>query len=294
MLPETGLWADGFTELGYGRDPGLVIFWGLDPQTVARTGNREPFDWSLVSYRTRVEVFNSKGKSVSSEERIVDPPKIEDGLLTGGFPAAVHVLLRKAGDYRVRLEAYPLIEPSAAGLDTLPHRTVEATAHLTHVAPEQSSWQISDLFVVHDMSAWTPGTPRDRTWYEWSLDPAVSRAVTADSNGSYLAFEVQRGRELVPQCQATNCRVVVSVTDEAGGLALQTLRPVPAAFSVSAYVVPIETVALGPGDYVASVEVFEGGESRARERRAFRVRRRVETAAERPGGEDEASPMDSP
>jgi hypothetical protein len=220
----------------------------------------------------RAELFNAEGRRVKSEERIVDPPHLEDGLPRGGFPITLRLLLRESGTYRARLEAYPLVAAEEAGLDSVPRRVIEAEAVLEKHAPTGADWQVSDLLLLRGFQPWRAGSAPERTWHEWVLDPAVSRRISPDSAGSYLAFEVQRGEEPVPHCLRTNCRVTITIYDAAGGLSLQTLRPVPKPFSVSAYLVPIETMALPPGEYEARVEVFEANEKLAAQARRFLVR----------------------
>ena len=272
VLPETGLWADGFTDLAYGRGPGLAILWGLDSATVVRPPGAPEFDWSKVPYQTIVQVFAPDGKRIMDEQKVVDPPHREDGMVVGGFPLIVRSVIRTEGVYRVRLEAYPLMDPAVVGLDSVPRHTVETSATVARVRPEQTEWEISDILILRDMQPWRAGVSPHRTWYDWSFDPSPSRVVEVDSSGAFLAFELQRAREVVPRCQLTNCRVAITVYDDEGGLALQTLRPVPDPDEVSAYVVPIETMALAPGEYQASVDVYEAGEVLTSERRRFRVR----------------------
>lgn len=274
VLPEVGLYADGFTELGYGRAPGLVILWGIDSLAATGSGAARNFDWTKVPYRVRVELFNAKGKRVEKEELIVDPPRLEDGIARGGFPTTVRMLLRKGGVYRARLEAYPLIDPAAAGLDSVPRRVVEVEAELDIYEPTGGGeWRASDLLIVRQLLPWRPGSAPERTWNEWVLNPAVSRRVETDSAGCYLAFEVQRDRVTVPQCQRTNCRVAITVYSADGGVALQVVRPVPDPFSVSAYIVPLQTASLDEGEYEARVEVFEADKTLAAQARRFWVRR---------------------
>ncbi len=272
VLPEVGLWADAFTELGYGRDPGIVVVWGLDPRTATGSGRISEIAWSDIAFRIRVELFHADGRRVTAEDRIVDRPHMVDGVLQGGFPATLHHTLREPGAYRARLEAYALMDASAAGLDSVPRRAVEVETVLEGESPTGDDWRVSDLLLLRDLQTWRPGASRDRSWYEWLLDPAVSRQVDADSAGAFLAFEIQRGQELVPRCRRTNCRVAVTIYDGEGGLMEQTLRAVPQPFSVSAYVVPIQTASLEPGEYEARVEVYEANQLLAWQARRFRVR----------------------
>ena len=219
-----------------------------------------------------MRVYDPKGKKIIDEEKVVDPPRRVGEVLEGGFPLIVRNVIRAEGEYRVRLEAYPLMDPSVAGLDTVPRHVVETTAQVTRVTPEQTDWEISDILVLQDIRPWRPGVSKHRTWYEWDFDPTASRIVEVDSSGAFLAFELQRAQEVVPRCQATHCRVAVTIYDDEDGLMLQTLRPVPGPAAVSAYVVPIETMALQPGEYRATVEVYEGGQLLSESHRQFRVR----------------------
>jgi hypothetical protein len=284
VIPEIGLWADAMTELGYGTRAGLLVWWGLDPSTAVEGSAAAEVDWSQITFRVRVEVFDLEGNRVEKSEKLIDPPESDEFSSRGGFPAAEHVVMDLPGRYRARIEAYPLISAEEVGLDSVPRGVVEVDAKVAERSisggPE---WLISDLMFLDALEDWVPGSPSERTWYEWIIFPSVPRSFVPDSAGAYVAFEIERGEELVPLCARRHCRVVISILDEHGGIVQQALRQVPEAASVSAYVVPFETINMHPGRYHARVEVFEGGSQILSVSRAFATHE----GKEMPAREDE-------
>ena len=285
IIPQIGLWVDGVVELGFTKKTGLILWWSLeknrapgdssgaagaapDSSRLGREASR--IDWSRVTFRIRADVYNTKGKRVEREEALIDPLQVGPEGEDGGFPAPLRVPLR-AGDYRVHLEAYPLISASAAGLDSVPRGTAESTAHVIEISHRVLGWNISDPLFLDSVRRWEPGSPDERTWYDWVVRPNPSRTLSAQSKTGQLAFEVVRSYETVPRCGANTCRVVVTVNDAQGGIVLQELRPVPEPATASAYLVPLDASGLAPGRYSVTIEVFEAMQRQASIRREFSI-----------------------
>ncbi|HEV8480603.1 MAG TPA: hypothetical protein VGR66_07380 [Candidatus Eisenbacteria bacterium] len=268
IIPEMGLWVDGIAELGYAKKTGLVLWWNLEKERV--TAHNSRVDWSRVSFRVRASVYDTTGKQVEKEERLVDP--LQTGLEGehGGFPAPIRIPL-KAGVYRVHLEAYPLISASAAGLDSVPRGVADATAIIPELSHRRVGWSIGDPLFLESAKKWEPGSSDDRTWYDWTVHPNPSRTLSTHGKTGQLAFEVVRSFESVPRCGANTCRVVITVNDAAGGIVLQELRPVPEPATSSAYLVPLDASGLTPGRYSVTIEIFEAKEREAAIRREFSI-----------------------
>jgi hypothetical protein len=232
------------------------------------TGTRD-IDWRRVSFRVRADIGTRDGRSVAQREALVEPLRPE-ALESGGFPMAMHVPLAP-GEYRIRLEAYPLISARDAGLDSLPRGIALVDARVPQAAAGEEGWRLGDVHVFRGVRRWEPGAPPERTWYEWIVAPSVSRTVAADTARAYLAFELSRDVDVVPRCGNNSCRIVVTVRDLEGAVRLQDLRPVPASGAVSAYLIPIEPGQLAPGDYEVLVEIFDGREAQTALSRTFRV-----------------------
>ena len=268
IIPEMGLWVDGIAELGYAKKTGLVLWWNLEKARA--TGKDTRVDWSRVSFRIRAAVYDTTGKQIEKEERLVDPLETSLEGEHGGFPAPIRIPL-KAGTYRVRLEAYPLISASAAGLDSVPRGLAEATAVIPELSHRRVGWSIGDPLFLESARKWEPGSSDDRTWYEWIVHPNPSRTLSIHGKTGQLAFEVVRSFETVPRCGANTCRVVITVNDAQGGIVLQELRPVPEPATSSAYLVPLDTSGLTPGRYSVTIEIFEAKEREAAIRREFSI-----------------------
>lgn len=272
VIPEIGLWADAMSELGYGARPGLLLWWGLEP------GNgdvgADAVDWAKYTFRVRVEILDEDGDRVAKGEELIDPLHKDDLAARGGFPTSEHLVIDRPGKYRARLEAYPLMTAEEAGLDSVPRGMVEVDVVVAERSlSNDARWLISDLLFLDTLENWLPGSHSERTWYEWVIYPNVPRSYAADSSGALVAFEIERGEELVDRCNRRNCRVVISVLDGSGGIIEHVMRQVPKEGSVSAYVVPIQTVGLEPGNYLAQVEVFEGGDKIVSVSRPFGIRK---------------------
>jgi hypothetical protein len=289
VISEIGLWADALTELGYGERAGLLVWWGLDTATATAGSAAAGVDWSKVTFRVRMELLDQEGERVAASQLLVDPLGDDEGLARGGFPVATHLFVKYPGRYLARLEAYPLISPAEAGLDSVPRGLVEVEALVAAGSATGAEWQISDLLFVSSLEDWVTGSPADRTWYEWVLYPNVPRNFAPDSSGAFLAFEIERGEELVPSCSRRHCRVVISILDDGGGIVQQALREVPEPASVTAYVVPFETIGVEAGRYHAQVEVFEGGTRLLSVSRSFAMRQGADTDR---GDENQADPDD--
>ena len=272
VIPEIGLWADGLTELGYAERPGLLLWWGLEEPAEGAASRLSEIDWSRIAFRVRIEIFNENGSVVAREQKIIEPFRDDEFRASGGFPYPMHILMAQPGTYRTTLEAYPLIDAESAGLDSVPRGFVELEAIVAERLDTSPEWQVSDLLFLDSHDKWTAGGSAERTWYEWFILPNVARSFAPDSLGAFVAFEIQRGEELVPRCRQNNCRVLISVYDGDGGLHLQTLRSVPDPNKVSAYVVPIETIDLESGPYRAEVHIFEGSERILGVSRGFEIR----------------------
>lgn len=273
VIAEIGLWADAMSELGYGARPGLLVWWGLEPETVAAGSPLGGVDWRKYTFRIRVEVFSQDGRRVAKAEELIDPLEKTDIAPRGGFPTAEHLVIDTPGKYRARLEAYPLMEAAEAGLDSVPRGVVETDVIVAERALGNSAdWLISDLLFLDSIEDWVPGSHSERTWYEWVIYPNVARVFSPDSSGALVAFEIERGDEIVPRCVRSHCRVVITVIDDNGGIVEQAMRQVPEATSVSAYVVPIRTVGLEPGRYHTRVEIFEAGDRIFSVSRPFEIR----------------------
>ena len=268
IIPEMGLWVDGIAELGYAKKTGLVLWWNLEKERA--TGHDPRVDWSRVSFRIRAAVYDTTGKQIEKEEKIVDP--LQTGLEgeRGGFPAPIRIPL-KAGNYRVHLEAYPLISASAAALDSVPHGSADATAIIPELSHRHLGWSIGDPLFLESAKKWEPGSEDDRAWYDWIVHPNPSRTLSTRGKTGQLAFEVVRSFETVPRCGANTCRVVITVNDASGGIVLQELRPVPEPATSSAYLVPLDASGLAPGRYSVTIEIFEAREREAAIRREFSI-----------------------
>jgi hypothetical protein len=279
VIPEIGLWADAMSELGYGARPGLLVWWGLEPGTAVSAAGG--VDWSKYTFRVRVEILDEDGDRVAKSEELIDPLEKNDVAASGGFPTAEHLVIDRPGKYRARLEAYPLMAAEDAGLDSVPRGVVEIDVLVADRSRANGAdWLMSDLLFLDTLESWLPGSHSKRTWYEWVIYPNVPRSYAPDSSGALVAFEIDRGDELVARCTRRNCRVVISVLDEVGGIIEHVMRQVPKEESVGAYVVPIQTIDLEPGRYYAQVEVFEAGNRILGVSRQFEIRERELAAAE--------------
>jgi hypothetical protein len=273
VIPEIGLWADALSELGYGARPGLLVWWGFGPVSGDSEAAGAALDWSKYTFRIRVEILDAIGKRVAKAEELIDPLERVDLTARGGFPTADHLVIDKPGEYRARLEAYPLIDAEEAGLDSVPRGIAEVDVRIARRSrTDGDDWLISDLLFLDAIENWLPGSHSERTWYEWVVYPNVPRSFLPDSSGAMVAFEIERGDELVPRCVLRSCRVVISVLDAEGGIVQQAMRQVPDEGSVSAYVVPFQTIDLEPGSYDAQVEVYEAGNRILTVSRSFGVR----------------------
>jgi hypothetical protein len=268
LIPEMGLWADGIAELGYAKKTGLVIWWNLEKERA--TGHDAHLDWSRVTFRIRAEVYDSTGKQVGKEEKLIDPLQTGPEGESGGFPAPLRIAL-KTGTYRVHLEAYPLISASAAGLDSVPRGMADVKAFLPELSHRRVGWSIGDPLFLESVKKWEPGSSEDRTWYEWVIHPNPSRTLSAHGTTGHLAFEVVRSFETVPRCGGNTCRVVITVNDAQGGIVLQELRPVPDPATSSAYLVPLDASGLAPGRYSVTIEIFDATDREAAIRREFSI-----------------------
>jgi len=268
ILPEIGLWVDGTAELGFAKKTGLVLWWNMEKPASAATPAR--VDWSRVTFRIRAEAWDARGKRVDREERLVGPLRMDLQSESGGFPMPLRLQL-KPGQYRIRLEAYPLISASAAGLDSVPHGRAEAIARVPDLSHQSRGWSIGDPLFLDAIRHWEPGAPNERTWYEWIVRPNPSRTLSSRGTSGQLAFEVVRSEEPIPRCGTNTCRVVITVRDSVQGIVLQELRPVPAPATVSAYLVPLDASGLSPGRYSVTIEVFEASVREAAIRRDFSV-----------------------
>jgi len=268
LIPQLGLWVDAIAELGFAKKTGLVLWWNLEKERAA--GPTASVDWSRVTFRIRAQVYDTTGKQVAKEEKLVDP--LQSGLEgeSGGFPAPLHIPL-KVGTYRVHLEAYPLISASAAGLDSVPRGEANAIAVVPEISHRHFGWSIGDPLFLESVKKWEPGSSDDRTWYEWVVRPNPSRTLSTRGKSGQLAFEVVRSYEAVPRCQGNTCRVVITVNDAQGGIVLQELRPVPDPATSSAYLVPLDASGLTPGRYSVTIEIFDAKDREAAIRREFSI-----------------------
>lgn len=268
LIPEMGLWADAIAELGGTKKAGLVVWFGLEKNRA--TGHDARVDWSRVTFRIRAEAYDTTGKQVDKEEKLVDPLQSGPEGETGGFPARLRLQL-KGRTYRVHLEAYPLISASAAGIDSVPRGTADARATVPELSHRRMGWSIGDPLFLESIKKWEPGSSDDRTWYEWIIHPNPSRTLSSQGKANQLAFEIVRSYEAVPRCGANTCRVVITVNDAEGGIVLQELRPVPDPATSSAYLVPVDASGLAPGRYSVTIEIFEAKEREAAIRREFSI-----------------------
>jgi hypothetical protein len=268
VIPSVGLWADGLAELGISRKPGLELWWGLEAP--AAPGSGRTLDWKRVSFRVRATISTSTGREVARRDEIIEPLRLDGAYESDGFPMVMHVPLAP-GDYRVQLEAYPLMSAKDAGLDSVPRGVVLAEAHVPAVAGGVDGWRLGDVHIFRAVRRWEPGAPPERTWYEWIISPIVSRTIPSDLAKAYLAFELSRDADVVPRCANNSCRVVITVRDAEGGVRLQDLRMVPESAAVTAYLAPIEAGQLAAGEHEALVEIYVSRTVQVALRRKFEV-----------------------
>lgn len=268
LIPQVGLWADGSVEIGFAKKSGLVVWWGLTPPPPAP--GKPAVDWQRVTFRIRAEAYEPSGKRVANEEALIEPLTSDGASTSGGFPTPLHLVL-SAGEYRIHLEAYPLISAEAAGFDSALRGTADVQVSVPEMTVGSRGWRLSDILFLDSVRPWEAGSSPDRAWYDWVIRPNVARAFGVDTTTAYAAFELLRSAEVVPQCGPGMCRVVITVSDAGGGIVAQDLRAVPDAGVLQAYVVPFPTDSLAPGGYDAEIEVYDGPELRVSTRRGFRV-----------------------
>ena len=266
ILPAVGLWVDGSARIGYAKKSGVVLWWGLEPPAPGAGA----VDWRRVTFRIRAEAFRPDGKRAARQEDLIEPLHSDGATERGGFPTPIDLVLAP-GRYRLHLEAYPLISAQKVGLDSVPHGRADVEMVVPEMSVGSQGWRVSDILFLGTLRKWEPGAAPQRTWYDWVGHPNVSRVFAADTASAYAGFEVLRSSEVVPRCGPGRCRIVITVRDATGGVVQQELRAVPEAGSLQAYVVRFRPGELGPGEYAAEIEIFEGSELQATTRRGFQV-----------------------
>src|SRR5262249_22981795 len=154
LIPEIGLYADAIAELGGTKKAGLVVWWNLEKSRA--TGHDARIDWSRVTFRIRAEAYDSTGKLRDKDEKLIDPLQSGPEGESGGFPARLRLQL-KGGNYRIHLEAYPLISAKVAGLDSIPRGSADAKAIVPELSHRRTGWSIGGPLFLEASKKWEAG-----------------------------------------------------------------------------------------------------------------------------------------